>query len=206
MLSTVEIIAAGTTNQEIIDLQIGGQTVASFSELGTGAFGGQTQSRSFFTADRVTADDVRIQFSNDLFDAANGTDRNVRIDAIVIDGVRFETEDSSVFSTGTFLESDGIQPGFGRGEILHANGYFQFAGGGGNSTSITVNARGFEGTESFALQVDGQTVQTFENIGTNFSSFNFVATGNVTADQIRVVFLNDQFDAATGFDLSLIHI
>ena len=103
MLSTVEIIAAGTTNQEIIDLQIGGQTVASFSELGTGAFGGQTQSRSFFTADRVTADDVRIQFSNDLFDAANGTDRNVRIDAIVIDGVRFETEDSSVFSTGTCL-------------------------------------------------------------------------------------------------------
>ena len=37
MLSTVEIIAAGTTNQEIIELEIGGQTVASFSQLGTGA-------------------------------------------------------------------------------------------------------------------------------------------------------------------------
>ena len=204
MLSTVDIIAAGTTNQEIVELQIGGQTVTSFSQLGTGAFDGQFQTRSFTTADRVTADDVRLQFTNDFFDAATGLDRNVRIDAIVIDGVRFETEDSSVFSTGTFLDSDGIQPGFGRGELLHANGFFQFAGGGGISTPITVNARGFEGTESFALQIDGQTVQTFENIGTNFSSFNFEATGNVTADQIRVVFLNDQFDAASGFDSNLV--
>ena len=204
MLSTVDIIAAGTTNQEIIELEIGGETVASFGELGTGAFDGQFQTRTFTTADRVTADDVRIQFSNDFFDAATGSDRNVRIDAIVIDGVRFETEDSSVFSTGTFLDSDGIQPGFGRGELLHTNGFFQYAGGGGNSTSITVNARGFEGTESFALQIDGQTVQTFENIGTNFSSFNFEATGNVTADQLRVVFLNDQFDPANGVDSNLV--
>ena len=204
MLSTVEIIAAGTTNQEIIELQIGGQTVASYSQLGTGANDNQFQTRSFTTAARVTADDVRIQFSNDLLDPVSGIDRNVRIDAIVIDGVRFETEDSSVFSTGTFLNADGIEPGFGRGDILHSNGFFQYAGGGGISTPITVNARGFEGTESFALQIDGQTVQTFENISTTFSSYNFEATGNVTADQIRVVFLNDQFDLENGIDSNLV--
>ena len=203
MLSTVDIIAAGTTNQEIIDLQIGGQTVASFSQLGTGADDSQFQTRTFVTADRVTADDVRIQFSNDFFDAAGGTDRNVRIDAIVIDGVRFETEGSSVFSTGTY-SADGVQPGFGRGDFLHSNGYFQYAGGGGISTPITVNARGVEGTESFALQIDGQTVQTFENISTVFSSYNFEATGNITADQIRVVFLNDQFDPENGIDSNLV--
>ena len=91
-----------------------------------------------------------------------------------------------------------------RGDFLHANGFFQYAGGGGNSTSITVNARGTEGTESFALQIDGETVQTFENIGTNFSSFNFEATGNITADQIRVVFLNDVFDAENGIFSDLV--
>ena len=98
MLSTVDIIAAGTTNQEIIELEIGGETVASFSQLGTGAIGGEFQTRTFVTADRVTADDVLIRFSNDLFDPANGIDRDVRIDAIVIDGVRFETEDPSAVS------------------------------------------------------------------------------------------------------------
>jgi len=204
MLSTVEIIAAGTTNQEIIELEIGGQTVASFSQLGTGANDGQFQTRTFTTAANVTADDVRIQFTNDLLDTATGADRNVRIDAIVIDGVRFETEAQSVFSTGTFVNADGIAPGFGRGDILHANGFFQYAGGGGNTTSITVNARGTEGTETFALQIDGETVQTFENIGTNFSSFNFEAAGNITADQIRVVFLNDVFDAENGIFSDLV--
>jgi len=122
MLSTVSIIAGGTTNQEIVELEIGGQTVASFSELGSGAFDGQLQTRTFTTADRVTADDVRVTFTNDLFDEATGTDRNVRVDAIIIDGVRFEAEDESVFSTGTFLDADGIEPGFGRGEFLHARG------------------------------------------------------------------------------------
>lgn len=47
MLSTVQIIAAGTTNQEVIDLQIGGQNVASYSNLGSGAFSGQFQTRTF---------------------------------------------------------------------------------------------------------------------------------------------------------------
>ena len=204
MLSTVNIFATGTTNQEIIELEIGGQSVATYSNLGSGAFDGQFQTRTFTTADRVTADDVRIRFTNDLFDEAGGTDRNVRIDAIEIDGVRFETEDSSVFSTGTFVNADGIVPGFGRGEILHTNGFFQFAGGGGITTPITVNARGTEGTESFALQIDGQTVEVFDNISTNFSSYNFEATGNVTADQIRVVFLNDQYDPANGIDSNLV--
>ena len=152
----------------------------------------------------MTADDIRIEFVNDLFDPDNGIDRNVRIDAIAIDGVRFETESSDVFSTGTWLSADGISPGSGRGEFLHGNGFFQFSGGGGvGSTDITVNAGGAEGTESFALQINGQTVQTFDNINTNISSYRYTANGVVTADQIRVVFLNDEFDPARGIDSNL---
>ena len=49
------------------------------------------------------------------------------IDRIEIDGVVFETESPSVFSTGTWNNADGTAPGFGRGESLHSNGYFQYA-------------------------------------------------------------------------------
>ena len=204
MLSTVQIFAAGSTGAEEIQLSIDGNTVATFNDLGTGANAGDFRTLTFNTDELVAADQIRIEFVNDLYDPANGIDRDVRIDAIVVDGARFETEASTVFSTGTFSNADaGIFPGFGRGDTLHTNGYFQFAGE-SNATEIIVNAAGAEGTESFALQIDGQSVQTFNNISTDFTSYRYIASGPVTADQIRVVFLNDQFDAANGIDSNLI--
>ena len=202
MLSTVQIFAAGTTGDEQIQLSIEGEVVATYTNIGDGADAGVFRTSTFTTNDTIAADDVRIDFINDLFDPANGIDRNVRIDAIVIDGVRFETESSDVFSTATYTP-DGLQPGFGRGDTLHSNGYFQYSGDNA-ATDITVNAAGAEGTESFALQIDGQTVRTWDNISTSFTSYNFTASGTVTADQIRVVFLNDEFDPAQGIDSNLI--
>ena len=202
-LATVRVFAAGTTGDERIELQIGGDTVATYNDLGSGADSGSFRTRTFTTGDNVTADQVRIEFVNDLYDPANGIDRNVRIDAIEIDGVRYETESPDVFSNATYT-AGGIEPGFGRGDTLHSNGYFQYSGGDGNQTEITVNAAGAEGTESFALQIDGQTVQTWDNINTVISSYRYTANGTVTADQIRVVFLNDQYDPANGIDANLI--
>ena len=127
MLSAVQIFAAGDLGGEQFALQIDGQTVEQFTV-------GQQLSAFDFQADQpITASQVRIQFLNDQFDPANGIDANLIVDAIEIDGVRFETESSSVFSTGTFNEADGITPGFGRGEVLNANGFFQFADSGGSS-------------------------------------------------------------------------
>ena len=203
MLSTIQVIAAGTTGTEVIELQIAGATVASYSDLGSGADTGQFQSRTFVTAPIVPADNVRVRFTNDLVDS-NGLDRNVRIDAVIIDGIRYETESPTVFSTGTWLPGDGVQPGFRQSEYLHANGYFQYSGGTGVTTPIVVNARGSEGNESFALQINGQTVRTWDNINTSFSSYSYTAAGSVTADQIRVVFLNDQWDPDNGVDANLI--
>lgn len=204
MLSTVQIFAAGTENTETLQLQIDGSTVRTFNNVGGDAFAGQYQTLTYNTAANITADQVRIRMATDAFDPAQNIDENLRIDAIVIDGVRFETEDPSVFSTGTWKPEDGIVAGFRQSEFLHSTGYFQFAGGNSGSTDITVNARGAEGGESFALQIDGVTVRTFNNINTSFSSYNHTASGNVTADQIRVVFLNDAFDPSIGLDRNLI--
>ena len=58
------------------------------------------------------------------FDEEN--DANLNVDWIEIDGTRFQTDDSSVYSNATWTSVDGIQPGFGRGETLHVNGFFQY--------------------------------------------------------------------------------
>ena len=198
--TSITVNARGTEGTETFALQIDGETVQTFENIGT-----NFSSFNFEATGNITADQIRVVFLNDVFDAENGIFSDLVVDDIVVGGVQFETEAPNVFSTGTFRVEDGVVSGFGRGDTLHANGFFQFSSEGVNqptapvvvpttpTTSITVNARGNEGIESFALQIDEQTVQTFENIGTNLSSFNFEATGNVTADQIRVVFLNDVF-------------
>ena len=206
MLSSVQIIAAGVENTETLQLQIDGATVRTYNNVGGNAYAGQFVTFNYNTAATITADQVRIRMPSDVFDSAAGIDENLRVDAIVIDGQRFETEAPSTFSTGTWLPADGIVAGNRQSEYLHATGYLQFAGGGGNggSTDIVVNARGAEGSESFDLQIDGVTVRTFNNINTQSSSYRFTANGNVTADQIRVVFTNDVFDQAAGVDRNLI--
>ena len=195
LLSSVQIFAAGDLGGEQFALQIDGQTVEQF-----------TVSQDFATFDfqtqqPVTADQVRIEFLNDQFDPANGIDSNLIVDAIEIDGVRFEAESPFVFSTGTFLEADGITPGFGRGDVLNANGFFQFSNEGGSSL-IEVSARGDVGNEQFNVIVDGQTAGTF-TASTQQQSFFVGAAPGATAGDVRIEFLNDQFDPSIGLDANL---
>ncbi|MFK8113167.1 MAG: DUF4347 domain-containing protein [Rubripirellula sp.] len=129
--TTIKIFAAGSTANEIIELEIAGVVVASFNMAANGGSAGDYQSRNFIeltfeSQAAVAASDVRVNFVNDLYDPANGIDFNVRIDRIEIDAVAYETEDPSVFSTGTWLSGVGITPGFKLSEALHGNGYFQF--------------------------------------------------------------------------------
>lgn len=204
MLSAVEIIAAGSTNAEIIELKIAGQNVASFSDLGTGAYRGEFRSLKFETDSPVSADDVRIEFVNDLYEPENGIDRNVRIDAIVIDGVRFESESSSVFSTGTWKEADGIQQGFRQDEFLHANGYLQYANNESTEgTIVRVRARGMMGGEQFRLLIGGNAVATFEAT-TDFQTFSFTAPAEVDPADVRIEFFGDVFAPEQGIDKNLV--
>ena len=196
MLSAVQIFAAGDLGGEQFALQIDGQTVEQFTV-------GQQLSAFDFQADQpITASQVRIQFLNDQFDPANGIDANLIVDAIEIDGVRFETESSSVFSTGTFNEADGITPGFGRGEVLNANGFFQFADSGGSSL-LEVSARGDVGNEQVNVVVGDEIAGTF-TARTEQGSFFVSVDPGTTAGDVRIEFLNDQFDPSIGLDANLI--
>lgn len=204
MLSSVQVIAAGVENTETMQLEIDGVVAQTWNNVGGDAYAGQFETFTYDTPENLDVSQIRINFTNDTFDPANGIDSNLRVDAILLDGVRYETEAATVFSSGTWKAEDGIQPGNRESEFLHVSGFFQFNGPSGNTTDITVNARGTTGEESFALQIDGQTIETFEGINSQFSSYDVTVAGTINADQVRVVFLNDLYDPANGIDRNLI--
>ena len=111
--TSILVRASGNTGTEQFDLQINGSTVATF-DVGT------EFSTFEYSAFGVTADEVRVVFRND-----SGTDTSLNVDWVSLDGVVHQTEASSVFSTGVLSEF-GYEAGFGLGETLATDGYFQF--------------------------------------------------------------------------------
>ncbi|NND98454.1 MAG: DUF4347 domain-containing protein [Pirellulaceae bacterium] len=182
--SVINIRAAGVTNEETMELRIDGRTVSTWLNVGGNAYGGQFVDLTFTASETVTADQIQIAFTNDLY--VDGViDRNLRVDWIEIDGQRLQTEDPSVYSTGTWLPGDGIQPGFRTSEYLHTNGYFQYAGGGGNPG----------GESSFQLASSQITVSESDGSAT----LTIVRTGDLSASASVDYQTFDQ-DAISGDD------
>ena len=206
----IEVLAAGWTGEEQMSLQIDGVTVQTWDNIG-----GDYQTRDFeaFTYQAegpITADQIRVVFENDFFDLDNGIDRNLTVDSISIDGEVFQTEDPSTFSTGTWLPEDGVVAGNRESEVLHANGYFEFADDStpppppGDGSTINVIAFASEGTETMELRIDGVVVQTWNNVSTATQTYTYQANTLVTADQIQVALVDAQWDPDNGIDQNLL--
>lgn len=198
MLTTISVFALGTTGDELVNVQIDGQgTLATIGSLPTDA----VQEYQYFVDEPVTADDIRIEFVNDLFDPNNGIDRNVIVDRIEVDGNIYQTENAAVYSTGTWTAADGIQPGFGRGEMLHTTGYLQFsnAGFGGVANTTYIEAKleipGITSQIEIDVLVDDQLVDTWLMNGPANSAqvFGYRAQGDISPDRIKLAFTNDVF-------------
>ena len=203
MLSAVEIYAAGTTNQETIELQIDGQTVATYESIGGDADAGEFVKLTYQSETPIDSGQIRIAFTNDLYDRVNGIDRNVRIDKIVVNGETIETESADVFSTGTWKPEDGITPGFRESEILNGDGFFQYPSRSvATGSEIEIRVRGHEGTERFNLIIAGEVVGTFD-ASTDFQTIRFTANGTVSADDVRIEFINDDFRPDESVDSNL---
>ena len=122
----ITIRAAGDMGDEQMLLQVDGSTVATFDNVG-GDFSNREYQTFTYDVDGISANDVRVVFTNDLYDPDNGIDRNLRVDSINIDGVTFETEANEVFSSGVWVSGLGFVDGFQNSETLRGDGYFQFA-------------------------------------------------------------------------------
>ena len=206
--SQVTFVARGTTGDEIVQLEIDGQIVETFQ---LSQVNQQFQFKRDYPIDSGT---TRLVFVNDFFDQANGIDRNVILDSLEFENLAtneirlFDGYSPEIFSTGTFTSADGIVDGFGRGNTLHANGFFAFPGGGGTSSSgtlITVQAQGSTGDEVLQVVIDGQVAQEFNVTNTGgLADFQFTAAGDISADRIQIAFVNDLFDPANNIDRNLI--
>ena len=116
----ITVNATGQRGEEQFELLVDNIVVRSWVATDS------PQSYVYGTSEPIQANQVEVRFVNDLYEPENGIDRNLTIDNIVIDGVAYESESSTTFSTGTWLSTDGVTAGFGRGDVLHANGSFLY--------------------------------------------------------------------------------
>lgn len=197
----IDIVARGATGDETMQLVIDGNVVQTYTNVSQ-----SPTTYSFNTDQFVTADQVRVQFINSVYRPDVGYDQDLIVDAIQINGQRFETESPSTFSTGTYVEGQGIVSGNVQSETLNSDGYFQYSSSGNpnQSTQIEIFARGSTGDESMQLLVDGNVIQTYTSVSQNQSTYSFNIDRTVTADQIRVQFINAFYVPEVGYDQNLI--
>jgi hypothetical protein len=75
---------------------------------------------------KITPDLVRISYTNDLR-VGVGNDRNLFVDKINIDGVDYQSERSTTYSTGSWnFSQKSCIPGRYQTEALVCNGYFEY--------------------------------------------------------------------------------
>lgn len=197
----ISIRAAGQVGVEEMQLLIDGNVAQTWT-VGGDARQGEFETFTY-DVDGVDVNDIRIAFTNDLFDPANNIDRNLRVDWINVDGVTYQTEHPSVFSTGTWTPSGGATGNF-ESEYLHRGGYFQYSDiPVGNGSLITITAEGNEGDEDFSLLIDGVAVQSWSSVGTTANQYVYQADSTVTADQVRIEFTNDLYAPEIGYDRNL---
>lgn len=126
--TVVEVVAWGTIVEGVgprISLELFGKSATTWNI---------TNKRSTYKYVAVDAtvrpDDVRVRFMNDFTSPKTKVSRDVKIDFITINGARYDSEDSTVFSTGTWSkDASGVGsclPGYKSSAWLHCNGYFQY--------------------------------------------------------------------------------
>lgn len=199
LLTTIEILASGTTGEEEFELIIDEAVVSEFALSGI-----EQEVFSYQSGATVTADQIKLRFTNDLFDSTTGLDRNLIVDRLVLDGKSFETEHPSTFSTGSWTpDYSAAVPGYRQTDWLQTNGYFEFANQG--ATTISVFARGTTGEEQMQLIVNGKTYGDF-TVSLNNQAYTIQLDEVVSplTDDFRVAFSNDFYDPANQVDRNLI--
>jgi len=202
MLSTVQVFAAGDTGQEQFDVLVNDQVAATFN---LNNVAGELQLFEFETAEPVVASDIRVEFTNDAFDPETGFDRNLTVDRIVIDFENtFFTSSPTVFTSGTFNNGN-FTAGFGIGDTLYTNGFYQYGQDSAPRNVLSVRAEGAEGDEQFEVFVDDQRVAAFSTVGQDgATTYSVTLNQPISPGQVKVQFVNDLYLPEEGIDRNLI--
>ena len=197
--NTLVVRARGANGDENITLTVGGNTVQSWV---------LTSSMANYTASTNATGSVQVEFTND------GTDRDVQIDYVQVNGQVRQAEDQTE-NTGVWAnEACG---GAGNSEWLHCDGFISFGSVSGGATSssssspssnssssssvssssssassgtntIVVRAQGADGSENINLIVGGSILQSW-TLTTSMASYT-ASTSNT--GYVEVEFTNDE--------------
>ena len=192
--SELTILAAGATGTETMQVSIGGQVVQTWNNIGGDYDLGDFQSFTYTHPTKLRPEDIQVAFTNDG-DTPQG-DRNLKVDAIEIDGIRWQTESATTYSTGTWIDGV-IEPSFPQSESLHTDGFFAYSSADPTGSQILFYAAGSTGEEELDLIVDGRTVSSYQSIGGDydlreFVPYWFVHPNQLDISDIELAFTNDQ--------------
>ena len=123
--ATVAVRALGRSGSEVLQLRINGKAVESWTVSTSFA----TYEHPISSADDV--DTVEVQFVND------GSNRDLRVDYIDVDGTRLQAESSSTIARGSYTRSTGCSERTSSSEWLHCAGSFTFSLSGEPLTATT---------------------------------------------------------------------
>jgi len=127
--STLVIYAAGTPINGVyatMDLLIDNKKVMTWTNVKPDLVKRAYVAHTYISPVKLTKSQIRIMFTNDAVNSDRTEDRNLVIDKIVLDGVTYQTESSTTYSTGTHTKGAGCTPGYKKSEWLNCNGYFQY--------------------------------------------------------------------------------
>ncbi len=187
----IDVIARGKAGGEVIELEVAGQVVMT-QTLGT-----SLQTFPWQSPIQVAPSDVRVLFTND-----DGTARDAYIDAIAINGQRYETEAPTTQSKGTWSGTN-CNTGFKQSPWLHCNGWVHYAqtptsppttppttAPPQTGQTVFVHARGVAGTEVIQLEVAGQLV-LIKTLSETLTAYGWNSPAPVAPSDVRVLFIND---------------
>lgn len=192
-------IYAGGDGSPSMSLLINDQVVKTFTKVKSDYRNRQFNKYTFRVAANLTVDHLKIAFVND-----NGPNDLV-VDKIIVNGIAYESEDPSTFSTGVWTNGKCQKNGGNfKKEIMHCNGYFKYSGSGTPAASppaqeiqtvVDIYAAG-KGTPTMELLVNDQVTSTWQNVkgdysNRSFEKYTYTTSQPLQADQLKVAFTND---------------
>lgn len=190
----ITVRAAGAAGEELMRLWVDNVAVAEWADVAGDYNNRSFQSFSYTHPTKVAPDQIRVEFVNDGR-TADDRDRNLRVDAIEIDGRVSQSEASTTMSTGTWRDGS-IVPGFPQSESLHGEGFFQYSSRPAGGSKLIVYAAGTVGDEEIAINVAGAEAARINGLRGDYNQREFephavIYPRNVSLEEIEIAFLND---------------
>ncbi|AHM62644.1 beta-1,4-xylanase [Flammeovirgaceae bacterium 311] len=156
----------------------------------TNTIGSQTLTSTFQNYTFSGSGDIQVHLTNDDVDNTN----DMEVDYVILDGITYQAEDMEI-NTGVWQDNS---CGGSFSQLMNCNGYIQFPAA---SQSITIRARGVNGTENLEVHAVDMTMERPALQWLRYEYFGEASNSAPTASfSATVTDLTAAFDASASFD------